>query len=123
MASRRQERVAEVLKQVVSRIIIEELSDPRLGFTTVTMVKPSPDLRSARVFVSILGDETQQDLTLRALKNAAGFVQHGIADRVDLKFTPVLHFVNDESVKKSVRLSQVIREALEESGGEETPAD
>lgn len=123
MTSRRRERVAEILKQEVSRIVLEDLSDPRLGFMTVTKVEPSPDLRSARVFVSVLGDQTQQELTMRALKRAAGFVQHGIAGRLDLKYTPVLRFVNDLSVKKSVRLSKVIREALEESGGEETPAD
>jgi len=123
VASRRHQRVAEILKQEVSRIVLEELNDPRLGFMTVTKVEPSPDLRSARVFVSILGDQTQQDLTLRALKRAAGFVQHGIAGRLDLKYTPVLRFVNDDSIKKSVRLSRVIREALEESGGEETPAN
>jgi len=123
VASRRHQRVAEILKQEVSRIVLEELSDPRLGFMTVTRVEPSPDLRSARVFVSILGDQTQQELTMRALKRAAGFVQHGIGDRLDLKYTPVLHFVTDDSVKKSVRLAKVIREALEESGGQETPAD
>ena len=123
MASRRHQRIAEILKQEVSRIVLEELSDPRLGFTTVTKVEPSADLRSARVFVSVLGDQTQQELTLRALNRAAGFVQHGIAGRLDLKYTPVLRFVNDDSVKKSVRLSKVIREALEESGGEETPAN
>lgn len=119
MAGRRQERVAQILKEEISTIIVQELRDPRLGFVTVTDVTLSPDLRTARVKVSVLGEPGDERKTMHALRSAAGFIQQGVADRVTLKFTPVLRFEVDESVKKSVRLSRLIRDALEESGGQE----
>ena len=118
MAPRRQERVAQALKEEVSKIILQELRDPRLGFVTVTRIKMAPDLRSAQVFVSVLGDQGAERLTMAALRKAAGYIQQGIGDRLSLKYTPVLRFTVDDSVKRSVRLSEVIRKALEESSGQ-----
>ena len=116
MSSRRQERVAERVKQEISQIILRELQDPRIGFLTVTKVEMSPDLRFAKVFVSVLGDETKQALTLRGLQSASPFIRLTIGRRVQLRYTPRLRFQLDDSVKKSVHLSKLIREALEDSG-------
>jgi len=123
LAARRQKRVAQALKQEISTIILQELDDPRLGFVTVTGVKVTPDLRSAQVMVSILGDPVGERLTMKALRSAQGHIQQGIADRLELRYTPALRFVVDDTVKRSIRLSKIIRDVVEESGGQEPVSD
>lgn len=108
---RRIERVAEAIRNAVSRAIVEEMKDPRLGFITVTRVKPSPDMRQANVYVSIMGDEKTRQLTLVGLKHARGFLQQSVADNSGMKYTPRLKFYEDESVKGSVSMSRLIDEA------------
>jgi ribosome-binding factor A len=91
---------------------------------TVTYVEVSPDMRQAKVHVSIMGDETQQKLCLHGLRSSAGFLQSKISDRIDTRYTPRLQFTLDEGVKKSLAISQMLRELLpEEKTGEETPVD
>ena len=114
MKSRRMERVSRVLQQAVSRVIIEELSDPRMGFVTVTHVDPAPDLKSAKVFVSILGEAGEISRTMHGLRNAQRFIQGRVGRRVELKNVPVLDFIEDDSVKRSLRISRLIAKAVEE---------
>ena len=88
MASRRVERMSRVLKQAVSAVIVAELSDPRMGFITVTEVDPSPDLKTAKVKVSILGTEAVMRRTMQGLRAATGFVQREVAGKVSLRKLP-----------------------------------
>jgi ribosome-binding factor A len=112
MSSRRVQKVAEAIREVVSMSILTELQDPRVRDVTVTSVEASGDLRYAKVMVSVMGDETRQNLTLRGLQNAAGFLQSKIADRIDLRYTPRLSFVLDQGVKHSIAMAQILREVL-----------
>jgi len=112
MSSRRVQKVAEAIREVVSMSILTELQDPRIRDVTVIGVEASGDLRYAKVMVSVMGDETRQNLTLRGLQNAAGFLQSKIAERIDLRYTPRLTFVLDQGVKHSITVAQILREVL-----------
>ncbi|MFM9115958.1 MAG: 30S ribosome-binding factor RbfA, partial [Planctomycetota bacterium] len=90
---------------------------------TVTFVEVAPDMRSAKVHVSIMGSDNQQALTLRGLQNAAGFLQHKLSDRIDTRYTPRLLFVLDQGVKKSIAVSQLLKELLPPQDTSPTPAD
>ena len=92
--------------------ILTELQDPRVRDVTVTGVEASGDLRFAKVMVSVMGDESRQNLSLRGLQSAAGFLQAKIADRIELRFTPRLTFVLDQGVKRSIAVAQILREVL-----------
>ncbi|MCP4712761.1 MAG: 30S ribosome-binding factor RbfA, partial [Planctomycetes bacterium] len=102
MASHRLEKVARSIQATVGDVIQSQLSDPRIkGMISVTRVDPAPDLRSARVYISILGvDEKQQQLSLRGIEHARGHIQHLLAKRVTFKMCPTLQFFLDESLKK-----------------------
>ncbi len=105
--------------------ILTELQDPRVRDVTVTGVEASGDLRYAKVMVSVMGDETRQNLTLRGLQSAAGFLQSKIADRIDLRWTPRLTFILDQGVKRSIEVAKILREVLpadESAKDEDEPA-
>ncbi len=112
MPSRRAQKVAEAIREVVSMAILAELNDPRIQDVTVTYVEISPDLRHARVHVSVMGDETHQNLSLRGLESAAGFLQSKIARQLELRYTPRLHFMLDQGVKRSIEISRILDEVL-----------
>ena len=112
MSSRRAQKAAEAIREVVSMAILAELKDPRVRNVTVTYVEVSGDLRYAKVHVSVMGDETRQELSLRGLQNAAGFLQAKIADRIDIRYTPKLSFLLDQGVKHSIAISQIFQEVL-----------
>jgi ribosome-binding factor A len=103
-------RVDEAMRQVLGEVISQELKDPRVGFVTVTDVKTSPDLRYARVYVSVLGDAPTQEATLDGLRSAHGFLQGRLADKVRLKRTPELRFLLDETAARAARLERLIEE-------------
>src|SRR5213596_4384823 len=108
MKTHRLARVSEVVREVASETILFELNDPRVKRVTVTRAEVSGDLQHAKVYVSVMGTEKEQKLTLRGLEHAAGFVQSKLADRLQTRFTPVLRFVLDEGVKKSIEMSRLI---------------
>ena len=108
-------KVAEALREIVSTVVLFELKDPRVKNVTVLRAEVAPDLRSARVYVSVMGDEKTQSLSLHGLNAARGFIQSKIADRLGTRYTPVLQFVTDPGVKLSVQASATIREALAHS--------
>lgn len=116
MAGARMRRVNEVLREVVSAVVAGDLSDPRLGFVTVTAVEASPDLRTAKVFVSVLGDSTERDATLDALRSSHGVIQSRIAAETRMKRTPTLTFHYDDTIEKGVRISQLLDEDDKEDG-------
>ena len=92
--------------------ILTELRDPRISDVTVTSVEVSPDMRQAKVHVSVMGDEAKQKLALRGLQNASGFLQAKIARRIDTRYTPRLRFVLDQGVKRSIEVSRILDEVL-----------
>ncbi len=112
MASRRVLKAAEAIREVVSMAILTELRDPRVKNVTVTFVEVAPDMRTAKIHVSIMGDEGKQKLTMRGLENAAGFLQQRVADRIDTRYTPRLQFVLDLGVKNSIAVSRILAEVL-----------
>jgi ribosome-binding factor A len=110
MATPRMRRVNEVLREVIGAAITADLSDPRIGFVTVTSVETSPDLRSAKVYVSVLGDEEAREGTLAALRASHGVIQARIAAETRLKRTPTLGFHYDETVEQGIRISRLLEE-------------
>jgi ribosome-binding factor A len=110
MPTARMRRVNEAILEVLGDAIATELKDPRIGFVTVTGVDTSPDLRSARVFVSVLGPEAERERTLEGLRSSHGFLQGKIASAMRLKRTPTLTFHYDESVDRGARITRLLGE-------------
>jgi ribosome-binding factor A len=110
MRSGRMRRVDEAMRAVLSDAIAKDLKDPRIGFVTVTGVKTSPDLRHARVYVSVLGTEAERQSSIDGLRSAHGFLQRRLADELTLKHTPSLSFHYDESVDRGMRISSLVNE-------------
>jgi ribosome-binding factor A len=102
-------RVNEALREVLSVRIAEGLKDPRIGFVTVTAVETSLDLRHARVFVSVLGNEQERKDSLVGLQHAHGVLQAEIARLTHMKRTPELKFVYDETVDKGMRINELLK--------------
>jgi ribosome-binding factor A len=130
--SRRVRRVASVIREVVSETLVTQLSDPRLAFVTVTGVDVSPDMRTADVRVSVMGDARAQAACLGAIQHAHGRLQERVAGALATKFCPILRFHRDDSVKRSVSISALIAKARAEDEaaradrirrGVEDPAD
>lgn len=118
MTSRRVARASEAVREVVSTTVLFELRDPRIKNVTVLGAEVAKDLRTAKVFVSIMGDVKQQSLAMHGLESARGYIQAKIAERLDTRYTPVLRFVLDQGVKKSIETSRLLREA--QAGAEST---
>jgi ribosome-binding factor A len=114
-------RVAEAVREVASETILYELHDPRVKMVTVTRAEVSGDLQHAKVYVSIMGTESEQRLTLRGLRHAAGFVQSKLAKRLQTRFTPVVTFILDKGVKHSIEMTRLINEALAQGAPAPTP--
>jgi ribosome-binding factor A len=116
MATRRQEKVARVVKEAVSDAITHHLSDPRIeGFVSVTKVDMATDLRNANVYVSIFGgDETAQNKTFAAIAHAKSRIQSLVAGKLQSKFCPVLHFYRDDKFKKTLETMRLIDQAASE---------
>lgn len=104
-------RVNEAVREVVSARLAEGLRDPRIGFVTVTSVETSPDLRQARVYVSVLGSDEERAETLAGLESAHGLLQQTVATELRMKHTPTLQFVFDESIDRGMRISELLDES------------
>jgi ribosome-binding factor A len=103
-------RINEVLREVIGSAIAAELSDPRIGFVTVTSVETSPDLRSAKVYVSVLGDEDARQVALEGLRSSRGVLQSKIAAETRMKRTPTVSFHYDPTVEQGMRISQLLED-------------
>ena len=114
MGTPRMRRVDEAVRAVLSDAIVTDLKDPRIGFVTVTAVQTSPDLRHARVHVSVLGSEDERRSTLAGLRSAHGFLQGCVARELRLKHTPELEFRYDPSVDRGMRIEEILGEGGEE---------
>ena len=112
MPSHRSLRIAQAIREVVASSILFEVADPRVQGVTVIRVEVSSDLRSASIYVSVMGNETEQRNALRGLAHATGFLQSKVAARLQTRFTPTLTFKRDDSVKKSVEMARLIDDTL-----------
>jgi len=110
MGISRMRRVDEAVRSVLSDAITQDLKDPRVGFVTVTAVKTSPDLRHARVYVSVLGTDAERDETMEGLAAAHGFLQRRMGDELRLKHTPALAFHHDDSIERGMRITELLDE-------------
>lgn len=111
--SRRAQRVADLIRQELGQLLEREVKDPRVGFVTVTSVQVTADLRTARVAVSVLGDETKRQESLKGLVAAQGFLRHELAQRLGLRYTPALVFELDRSLEIEQRMEELLRPAQE----------
>ena len=112
MSSRRVLKAAEAIREVVGMAILADLKDPRIENVTVTHVEVSPDMRQAKVHVSIMGEERTQNLCLHGLQSAAGYLQQKIAKRIDTRYTPRIMFELDMGVKKSIAIAKLLEDVL-----------
>ena len=108
--SRRTERLAEEIREEVALLIASELKDPRIGFVTVTRVEVTPDLRTARIYVGVLGTEKQRTTSLAGLKQGAGFLRRALGRTLRLRYTPELLFQYDEGLEASDRVAKLLAE-------------
>lgn len=112
MSSRRTLKAASAIKEVVSLAILTELRDPRVENVTVTFVEISGDMRLAKVHVSIMGDDKQQDLCMHGLQRSAGYLQKRVSDRIDTRYTPRIQFVLDKGIKNAFKVSEILDDVL-----------
>ena len=108
MQGKRLDRVNQLIKEEISTLLQRELKDPRLGFVTVTEVETSKDLRLAKVFVSVLGDERQWAASLAALTSARGFVRNWLRQHLDLRVTPEIDFRPDRSMEHAAKIQSLL---------------
>ncbi len=120
--SRRTQQVGEFLREELTDIIRREVKDPRVGFVTLTRVEVSPDLRSARVFVSVFGTDDEHVATLAALRSAAGFIRHHLRPRLRMRHIPDLEFHDDRSMEYAEQIGRTLRE-LSSRGTSRSVAD
>lgn len=109
MQGKRLDRVNQLIKEEISTLLQRELKDPRLGFVTVTEVEATKDLRTAKVFVSVLGDERQWTASLAALASARGFVRNWLRQHLDLRVTPEIDFRADRSMEHAARIQALLK--------------
>jgi ribosome-binding factor A len=112
MSSRRVLKAAQAVREVVGMAIIADLKDPRIKDATVTMVEVSPDMRNAKVHVSVMGDEVKQNLCLKGLQSSAGYLQSKIGNRIDTRYTPRIQFVLDKGIKNAMTVARILEEVL-----------
>jgi ribosome-binding factor A len=115
----RTDRIDELLRQEIGAILSKDVQDPRIGFVTVTDVETAPDLSTARVWVSVIGQPAEREQSLRALQRAMPFVRHELGSRIRLRRIPELQLRADDSAERGTRVLQLLAEL--EAGG--TPAD
>ena len=109
MQGKRLDRVNQLIKEEISLVLQRELKDPRLGFVTVTEVETAKDLRVAKIFVSVLGDDAQWEASLAALTHARGFIRHWLRGHLDLRVTPELAFRPDRSMAHAARIQELLK--------------
>ena len=113
--SYRAERVADLIRQELALLLKREAKDPRLGFVTITRIKVTRDMRTARVAVSVLGDDRQKKDSLAGLGAAQGFLRRELAHRLGMRHTPALEFHIDDGVESEERIEQLLRQLREKS--------
>lgn len=123
VTSRRLLKAAEAIREVVASAIVTDIRDPRIQNVTVVGVEVAPDMREAKVFVSVMGDDAKQKLSVRGLQNSAGFLQARIANRIDTRYTPRLTFVLDKGLKNAAAVGEILARIKREREGEHDESD
>ncbi|HTY13337.1 MAG TPA: 30S ribosome-binding factor RbfA [Candidatus Omnitrophota bacterium] len=111
----RPERVGELIKEEISRIVRERVSDPRIGFMSVTNVEVSPDLKNAKIFVSVLGDKQEREKTFEGLRSATSFIRGQLGHVLKLRFVPEIIFVHDKSIERGSRVLAIMNKLTREA--------
>lgn len=119
--NRRMRRLDELLRQEIARLISEEVRDPRVGFTTVMDARVSPDLRHARVYVSVLGDAAEKEAAVEALRRARGFLRGRLGSIVQMRYLPELEFELDRSLERASRIEEILERVRPPSNAEDEP--
>lgn len=116
MSNPRAARVGDQMREELARLIRDELKDPRIGFVSIVRVEVSGDLRHAKVFASVMGNEQQKKDSIKGLTSAAGFLRNEVGKAMQLRYTPELHFVLDESIEHGTRIAKLLVEVQKEQG-------
>ena len=116
---RRPGRVGEMIRMAISEVVLHNLRDPRIGLVTITDVKMSPDLKKAKVFVSVLGDLEDRRQTLKGLNQAASHIRHQISSLLRLRNTPELDFQYDQSIEHGARIEELLEQTKESEKSDE----
>ncbi|MGI6123258.1 MAG: 30S ribosome-binding factor RbfA [Acetivibrionales bacterium] len=112
----RTERISEEIKKELSDLIRNQIKDPRLPeFVSITAVRVTKDLRYAKVYISVFGDDEKKTGAITALKNAAGYIRHEIGQRVNIRYIPEFSFILDDSIEKGMYLSKLIDDTISKS--------
>ena len=114
--SRRSQRVADLVRSELSRLVLTEAHDPELRRVTITDVEMPPDLKSARVFFSCLGGDAEREKASDALRRAAGYLRREVGQRCQLRYAPELHFVSDRSLERGARIEELLHQVLPPAG-------
>ncbi|MBI3253090.1 MAG: 30S ribosome-binding factor RbfA [Candidatus Omnitrophica bacterium] len=114
--SQRSDQVAEELRKIVSRVLLEDLHDPRIGFVTITRIEITGDLRHAKVFYSILGDANARDSTLEALEENRGLIKKLTIERLNMKYAPEIKFEEDKSIEHVFKIDEILRSIKKKNG-------
>ncbi len=123
MTSRRLLKAAEAIREVVATAVLTDIRDPRVKDVTVIGVVVTPDMREAKVSVSVLGDDKAKRLSIRGLENSAGFLQQRIADRLDTRYTPRLRFELDKGHENAMAVSQILQQIAREKEDQSESGD
>ena len=124
MSNRRVLKAAQAIREVVSMAILTDLKDPRVSDVTVTFVEVSADMRLAKVHVSVMGDDTKQNLCLRGLQNSAGYLQSKVGKRIDTRYTPKIEFKLDKGMQHAMMVTRILEEVLpRENEDQETESE
>ena len=113
--SKRVNRVAEQMKKELGEIILQKVKDPRIGFMTVTDVEVTGDLQNATIYISVLGNESEKEATLKGLEKAKGFIRSEIGKRIRLRVVPEIEFAFDESIAYGNRIETLLTQVNNES--------
>lgn len=113
-SNQRAARVGEEMREILARLLQGGVKDPRIGFVSIVKVEVSGDIRHAKVFISVLGDEQKKKDSLKGLTSAAGFLRSEIARQLQLRFTPELHFALDESIEHGQKIAQLLVQVQKE---------
>ncbi|MGH9862943.1 MAG: 30S ribosome-binding factor RbfA [Candidatus Acidiferrales bacterium] len=116
---RRPQRLGEQIREEISGLLLTELKDPRIGFTTITGVRVTPDLRQARVSVSVLGTADEQQRSLEGLRTAAAFIRRTLAHRLEVRRIPELEFTLDRTEERAARIDELLRQVKPADAGPE----
>lgn len=117
--SHRVERVADAIREVIAELLLRGIKDPRVGMATITGVKLTPDLRHARVYFSVIGDDASRARTLAGLRSAAGFIRNQIGKKLSLRVSPEVVFEVDPTYEQAERVSQLLKDSLAEDADDE----